>query len=54
MGAKIDEDVYDIPLELVELNRGEEYLALTDGEAGHVWLEAGRSRRPRVISSAPL
>ena len=43
MGAKIDEDVYDIPLELVELNRGEEYLALTDGEAGHVWLEAGRA-----------
>jgi class 3 adenylate cyclase/tetratricopeptide (TPR) repeat protein len=41
--SRIDEVVYDIPLELVELGRGEEYLALMDGVAGQVWLEAGRA-----------
>jgi class 3 adenylate cyclase/tetratricopeptide (TPR) repeat protein len=38
-----DHTTYDLPLELVELGRGGEYLALTEGSAGHVWLEAGRA-----------
>jgi class 3 adenylate cyclase/tetratricopeptide (TPR) repeat protein len=38
-----DEDMYDLPLGLIELGRGEEYLALTEGTRGHVWREAGRS-----------
>jgi tetratricopeptide (TPR) repeat protein len=33
----------DLPLHLVELDRGEEYLTLMEGTPGHLWLEAGRS-----------
>jgi class 3 adenylate cyclase/tetratricopeptide (TPR) repeat protein len=35
--------IYDLPLHLVELGRGDEYLALTDGQPAHPWLDAGRS-----------
>jgi class 3 adenylate cyclase/tetratricopeptide (TPR) repeat protein len=38
-----DELAYDLPLELVELGRGDEYLALTEGRPGYVWQEAGRA-----------
>jgi class 3 adenylate cyclase/tetratricopeptide (TPR) repeat protein len=38
-----DEAVYHLPFHLVELGRGAEYLALTDGVAGHIWLEAARA-----------
>jgi tetratricopeptide (TPR) repeat protein len=38
-----DEAIYDLPLELVELGRGSEYVAFTDELRGHVWLEAGRA-----------
>ena len=38
-----DEDIYDVPLHLVELDRGDEYLALTEGTPGHAWLAAGRA-----------
>ncbi|HJQ74983.1 MAG TPA: AAA family ATPase, partial [Gaiellaceae bacterium] len=38
-----DEAIYDLPLELVELGRGSEYVALMDGVRGHAWLEAGRA-----------
>jgi class 3 adenylate cyclase/tetratricopeptide (TPR) repeat protein len=38
-----DEAVFHLPLELVELGRGDEYLALTDGKPGFVWQEAGRT-----------
>jgi len=37
-----DVDNYQLPLHLVELDRGVEYLALTEGRPGHLWLEAGR------------
>jgi hypothetical protein len=37
------EDIYEVPLHLVELGRGDEYLALTDGRPGHRWQEAGRA-----------
>ena len=43
LAMRIDETVYEIPLELVELGRGEEYLTLMDGAPGYVWLEAGRA-----------
>jgi len=34
---------YDLPLYLIELGRGNEYLALTDGDQGYRWLKAGRA-----------
>src|SRR5438132_4284336 len=33
----------DLPLHLVELDRGKEYLTLMEGTHGHLWLEAGRA-----------
>ena len=38
-----DELASDLPLHLVELDRGEEYVTLMEGVHGHVWLEAGRA-----------
>jgi hypothetical protein len=38
-----DELASDLPLHLVELGRGEEYLTLMEGVRGHPWLEAGRA-----------
>ena len=38
-----DEIASDLPLHLVELDRGEEYLTLMEGIPGHRWLEAGRA-----------
>ena len=38
-----DELASDLPLHLVELDRGEEYLTLMEGVRGHLWLEAGRA-----------
>ena len=43
LSVRLDEGVYDLPLALVELRRGEEYLAATDGNPGYVWQEAGRA-----------
>jgi class 3 adenylate cyclase/tetratricopeptide (TPR) repeat protein len=37
-----DEVISDLPLHLVELDRGDEYLARMEGVTGHLWLEAGR------------
>jgi tetratricopeptide (TPR) repeat protein len=47
-----DDDIYDIPLHLVELDRGEEYLALTEGKPGHLWLEAGRAAAAGALARA--
>jgi class 3 adenylate cyclase/tetratricopeptide (TPR) repeat protein len=38
-----EEDVYDLAIHLVELGRGDEYLALTEGRPGHLWQAAGRA-----------
>jgi tetratricopeptide (TPR) repeat protein len=38
-----DESIFDLPLQLVELGRGDEYLALTEGKPGHLWQDAGRA-----------
>ena len=43
MASEPDQDFYDLPLHLVELGRGEEYLSLMEGERGTLWLEAGRA-----------
>jgi class 3 adenylate cyclase/tetratricopeptide (TPR) repeat protein len=43
LAAKPDPTVWDLPLYLAELGRGEEYVTLMDGLAGHAWLEAGRA-----------
>jgi class 3 adenylate cyclase len=42
-GAKPDESIFDLPLQLVELGRGSDYLVLTEGKSGHLWQEAGRA-----------
>jgi class 3 adenylate cyclase/tetratricopeptide (TPR) repeat protein len=42
LSGRRDDTAYDVPLELVELGRGDEYLAATDGAPGHLWLEAAR------------
>jgi hypothetical protein len=42
LSGRLDERVFDLPLELLELGRGDEYLALTEGQPGHVWQEAAR------------
>jgi hypothetical protein len=47
-----DEDVYDVPLELIELDRGSEYLAMTDGRPGHAWQEAGRAAASGDLAQA--
>jgi tetratricopeptide (TPR) repeat protein len=38
-----DELTFDLPLYLVELGRGDEFLAMTDGVPGHLWQVAGRA-----------
>jgi class 3 adenylate cyclase len=43
LSGRRDDTAYDLPLELVELGRGHEYLAATEGESGHLWLKAGRA-----------
>jgi class 3 adenylate cyclase/tetratricopeptide (TPR) repeat protein len=43
LAATPDQSVYDLPLELVELERGEKYIARMEGVTGGAWLEAGRA-----------
>jgi tetratricopeptide (TPR) repeat protein len=43
MEGVADEEIAELPLELVELGRGDEYLAMTAEMRGHSWLEAGRA-----------
>jgi class 3 adenylate cyclase/tetratricopeptide (TPR) repeat protein len=38
-----DELSFDLPLHLIELGRGDEYLTLTEGKPGHLWQKAGRA-----------
>jgi tetratricopeptide (TPR) repeat protein len=35
--------IYDVPLHLVELGRGDEYLALIENVRGYLWQQAGRA-----------
>jgi hypothetical protein len=46
------EEIYEVPLHLVELGRGDEYLALTDGSPGHRWQEAGRAAAAGELARA--
>jgi class 3 adenylate cyclase/tetratricopeptide (TPR) repeat protein len=41
--GRTDPLLFDLPLHLVELGRGEEYLALMEGVPARIWLEAGRA-----------
>jgi tetratricopeptide (TPR) repeat protein len=43
LSGQRDDTIYDLALELVELGRGDEFLALNEGRVGHAWLEAGRA-----------
>jgi len=43
LSGVLDESIFVLPLQLVELGRGHEYLTLTDGNRGHLWQEAGRA-----------
>ena len=43
LATEREEEIYDIPLHLVELGRSDEYLAWTEHTPGHLWLEAGRA-----------
>jgi class 3 adenylate cyclase len=43
LAGDLEEDIYGIPLQLVELGRSDEYLAWTERAPGHLWLEAGRA-----------
>ena len=38
-----DEEIHDLLLHLVELGRGDEFLARAEGRRGYLWLEAGRA-----------
>jgi class 3 adenylate cyclase/tetratricopeptide (TPR) repeat protein len=38
-----DHSAHDLPLQLVELGRGEQYVQLTDNRPGFLWQEAGRA-----------
>jgi class 3 adenylate cyclase/tetratricopeptide (TPR) repeat protein len=39
----LDESIYELPFHLVELGRGEEYLAAMEDRPGHAWLDGGRA-----------
>jgi len=43
VGRTAECDVWDVPLQMVELDRAGEYLRLTADMAGHRWLDAGRA-----------
>ena len=43
LADRADAMLFDLPLHLVELGRGDEYLTLTEGLPARVWLEAGRA-----------
>jgi class 3 adenylate cyclase/predicted ATPase len=43
LSTTLHEMTYDLPLHLVELDRGGDYLKVTEGRRGHRWLEAGRA-----------
>ena len=47
-----DELVYDLPLHLAELGRGEAYLGLTEEVPGHLWQEAGRAATAGELARA--
>jgi class 3 adenylate cyclase/tetratricopeptide (TPR) repeat protein len=44
--------IYELPLYLAELGRGDDYLALTEGQPGHLWEEAGRAAASGELGQA--
>lgn len=47
-----EDAVYDLPLHLAELGRGDEYLALTENIPGYLWQRAGRAAAVGDFASA--
>jgi len=43
LAGHYDETMFDLALHLVELGRGDEYLAFAEGHPGHLWLEAAQA-----------
>jgi class 3 adenylate cyclase len=43
LAASASGSLYENALHLVEVDRGDEYLAFTEGMRGHIWLEAARA-----------
>lgn len=43
LGTVSTEQMWDLPLHMVELSRAGEYLLLTENLVGHLWLQAGRA-----------
>jgi tetratricopeptide (TPR) repeat protein len=52
LAAGYDEVVYDLPLELVELGRADEFLTATDGHPGHLWHQANRAAAAGALVEA--
>jgi class 3 adenylate cyclase/tetratricopeptide (TPR) repeat protein len=52
LAQPLDAILYDLPLHLVELERGDEYLTLTEGVPGHVWLAANQAAAARELARA--
>jgi class 3 adenylate cyclase/tetratricopeptide (TPR) repeat protein len=52
LASNPDELIYDLPLHLAELGRGDEFLALTEGQPGHLWQEAGRAAASGDLTQA--
>jgi hypothetical protein len=52
LAQPLDAILYDLPLHLVELERGDEYLRLTEGVPGHVWLAANQAAAARELARA--
>jgi class 3 adenylate cyclase len=43
LGKIVEHGTWDLPLQLVELDRADEYLLASENLAGHLWLAAGRA-----------
>ncbi len=52
LAGLFEETLYNLPLDLVELGRPAEYLALVEGRRGHLWLEAGRAAASGELGQA--
>jgi class 3 adenylate cyclase len=52
LAAAYDPQVFDLALELAELERGDEFLARVDAQGGHLWDDAHRASASRELTRA--
>jgi tetratricopeptide (TPR) repeat protein len=52
LSGEPDDMTFDLPLELAELGRGDDYAAANEGRTGHAWLEAGRAAASGELARA--